>query len=100
MTFIFNPSLCVPVVRQVAAVEILLAVLAMVAGSLHSRAQSATQRVHPQFLYDWTPKAGVAFYAAYNDNLNYGFNAFSSAIVRSNGRTFFVKMSYLFRKSF
>lgn len=61
------------------------------------------QRVRAQFLYGWTPNPGTAFYAGYNDDLNYGFNAISSAIVpgfRRNGRTFFIKMSYLFRKSF
>jgi Domain of unknown function (DUF5916)/Carbohydrate family 9 binding domain-like len=61
------------------------------------------QRARAQFLYGWTPNPGTAFYAGYNDDLNYGFNAISSSIVpgfRRNGRTFFVKMSYLFRKSF
>ena len=61
------------------------------------------QRARMQFLYGWTPGPGTAFYAGYNDDLNYGFNAISSSIVpgfRRNGRTFFVKMSYLFRKSF
>jgi hypothetical protein len=61
------------------------------------------QRVRAQFLYGWTPNPGTAFYAGYNDDLNYGFNAISSSIIpgfRRNGRTFFVKMSYLFRKSF
>jgi hypothetical protein len=41
MTFIVNPSHRLRVVRQIAAVKILLAVLAMIAGSLHVRAQSA-----------------------------------------------------------
>jgi uncharacterized protein DUF5916/cellulose/xylan binding protein with CBM9 domain len=61
------------------------------------------QRVRAQFLYGWTPNPGTAFYAGYNDDLNYGFNAISSSIIpgfRRNGRTFFIKMSYLFRKSF
>lgn len=61
------------------------------------------QRVRSQFLLGWTPNPGTAFYAGYNDDLNYGFNPISSSIVpgfRRNGRTFFVKMSYLFRKSF
>ena len=34
MFFIVNPSHCLPVVRQIAAVKILFAVLAMTAGSL------------------------------------------------------------------
>jgi hypothetical protein len=61
------------------------------------------QRARSQFLLGWTPSPGTAFYAGYNDDLNYGFNAISSSIVpgfRRNGRTFFIKMSYLFRKSF
>jgi len=104
MTFIVNPSHRVPVVRQVAAVKIFFAMLAMIAGSTHVRAQSApAELVSAQFLYGWTPNPGTAFYAGYNDDLNYGFNAISSSIIpgfRRNGRTFFVKMSYLFRKSF
>ena len=61
------------------------------------------RRVRSQFLLGWTPNPGTAFYAGYNDDLNYGFNAVSSSIVpgfRRNSRTFFVKMSYLFRRSF
>ena len=61
------------------------------------------QRVRAQFLYGWTPNPGTASYGGYNDDLNYAFNAISSSIVpgfRRNGRTFFVKISYLFRKSF
>jgi len=61
------------------------------------------RRVRSQFLLGWTPNPGTAFYAGYNDDLNYGFNAISSSIVpgfRRNSRTFFVKMSYLFRRSF
>jgi len=61
------------------------------------------RRARSQFLLGWTPGPGTAFYAGYNDDLNYGFNAISSSIVpgfRRNSRTFFVKMSYLFRRSF
>jgi hypothetical protein len=61
------------------------------------------QRARAQFLLGWTPNPGTAFYAGYNDDLNYGFNTISSSIVpgfRRNGRTYFVKMSYLLRKSF
>jgi hypothetical protein len=39
------------------------------------------QRVRAQFLYGWTPNPGTAFYAGYNDDLNYGFNAISSSII-------------------
>jgi hypothetical protein len=61
------------------------------------------QRARGQFLLGWTPNPGTAFFVGYNDDLNYGFNAISREIVpgfRRNGRTFFIKMSYLFRKSF
>ena len=57
-----------------------------------------------QFLLGYTPNPGTAFYAGYNDDLNHrGFNPFSGGLepgFRRNGRTFFIKMSYLFRKSF
>ncbi|MEW6207853.1 MAG: DUF5916 domain-containing protein [Acidobacteriota bacterium] len=60
--------------------------------------------VRGQFLAGWTPNPGTAFYAGYNDNLNYnGFNPFTSHPERGfhrNSRVFFVKMSYLFRRSF
>jgi len=57
-----------------------------------------------QFLFGWTPNPGTAFYVGYNDDLNRnGFNRFTGQLepgFRRNGRTFFIKMSYLFRKSF
>ncbi len=57
-----------------------------------------------QFLLGYTPNPGTAFYLGYNDDLNRrGFNPFSGQLepgFRRNGRTFFIKMSYLFRKSF
>jgi hypothetical protein len=57
-----------------------------------------------QFLLGYTPNPGTALYVGYNDDLNRGgFNPFSGRLepgFRRNGRTFFVKMSYLFRKSF
>ena len=65
--------------------------------TLNSRARS-------QFLLGWTPSPGKSFYAGYNDDLNYNsVHPFSSQLVpgfRRNSRTFFVKMSWLFRKSF
>ncbi len=61
-------------------------------------------RVRGQFLFGYTPNPGTAFYAGYNDDLNRnGFNPFTGQLepgFRRNGRTFFIKMSYLFRKSF
>jgi hypothetical protein len=57
-----------------------------------------------QFLLGWTPNPGTAFYAGYNDDLNRnGFSPFTGQIepgFRRNGRTFFIKLSYLFRRSF
>jgi hypothetical protein len=60
--------------------------------------------VRGQFLLGWTPNPGTALYVGYNDDLNRnGFNPFTGDLepgFRRNGRTFFVKMSYLIRKSF
>ncbi len=57
-----------------------------------------------QFLLGYTPNPGTALYVGYNDDLSRsGFNPFSGKLepgFRRNGRTFFIKMSYLFRKSF
>jgi len=57
-----------------------------------------------QFLFGYTPNPGTAFYVGYNDDLNYnGNNPFTGQVepgFRRNGRTFFIKLSYLFRKSF
>ncbi len=65
---------------------------------------SIASNVKGQFLFGWTPNPGTAFYVGYNDDLNrHGFNPFTGQIepgFRRNGRTFFIKMSYLFRKSF
>ncbi len=60
--------------------------------------------IRGQFLLGWTPNPGTAFYVGYNDDLNRnGFNPFTGQIepgFRRNGRTFFIKMSYLYRRSF
>lgn len=64
--------------------------------------------VNGQYLFGWTPKPGTAFYVGYNDNLSYrGFNYFNplrgdlpETGFRRDSRTFFIKLSYLFRKSF
>ena len=56
-----------------------------------------------QFLFGWTPNPGTAFYVGYNDDVNRrGFSPFTGQLepgLRRNGRTFFIKMSYLFRHS-
>ncbi len=57
-----------------------------------------------QALFGWNPSPGTAFYVGYNDNFNYnGFNPYTGAFepgVGRNQRTFFIRASYLFRKSF
>jgi hypothetical protein len=61
-------------------------------------------RVRSQFLLGWTPSPGKSFYAGYNDDMNYNsLHPFQAEIIpgfRRNSRTFFVKWSWLFRKSF
>ncbi|HEX8181646.1 MAG TPA: DUF5916 domain-containing protein [Pyrinomonadaceae bacterium] len=61
-------------------------------------------RMRGQFLLGYTPNPGTAFYVGYNDDLNRnGFNPFNGNLepgFRRNGRTFFIKASYLFRRSF
>src|SRR5215213_1688328 len=61
-------------------------------------------RLRSQALFGWTPSPGTAFYAGYNDDLNYDSpNPFTTQIVpgfRRNARTFFIKASYLIRKGF
>jgi hypothetical protein len=65
---------------------------------------SLNANVTGQFLLGWTPNPGTAFYAGYNDDMNHnGYNPFTGVLepgFRRNGRTFFVKFSYLIRKSF
>ena len=60
-------------------------------------------RSRSQFLFGWTPNPGTAFYVGYNDDFNYrGFSPFTDRFepgFQRNGRTFFIKMSYLIRKS-
>jgi hypothetical protein len=66
--------------------------------------QTINSRLRSQLLFGWTPSPGTAFYAGYNDDMQYNFqNPITGAYtpgLRRNGRTFFIKMSYLFRKSF
>ncbi|HKY27458.1 MAG TPA: DUF5916 domain-containing protein [Pyrinomonadaceae bacterium] len=65
---------------------------------------SLEANVRGQFLLGWTPNPGTAFYVGYNDDINHnGFNRFTGQLepgFRRNGRTFFIKLSYLFRRSF
>jgi len=66
--------------------------------------ETLTANIRGQFLLGWTPNPGTALYLGYNDDLNRnGFSPFNGQLepgFRRNGRTFFIKMSYLFRKSF
>ncbi|HEX7177091.1 MAG TPA: DUF5916 domain-containing protein [Pyrinomonadaceae bacterium] len=61
-------------------------------------------RMRMQYLVGWAPNPGTNFYVGYNDDLNRnGLNPFTSDLepgFRRNGRLFFIKMSYLFRRSF
>jgi hypothetical protein len=63
-----------------------------------------SSRVRAQLLGGWTPSPGTSFYVGYNDDMNINEpNPFTREIVpgfRRNSRTFFVKASYLIRKSF
>jgi hypothetical protein len=65
---------------------------------------SITSSYRGQFLFGWTPNPGTALYVGYNDDMNRNFvNPFSGNLepgFRRNGRTFFIKASYLFRRSF
>ena len=61
-------------------------------------------RLRSQALFGWTPSPGTAFYAGYNDDLNYDSpHPFTQSLVpgfRRNSRTIFIKMSYLIRRGF
>jgi len=66
--------------------------------------ETLSSNARAQFLLGWTPNPGTAFYLGYNDDLTRnGFSPFTGQLepgFRRNGRTFFVKFSYLIRKSF
>lgn len=63
-----------------------------------------TGQVQSELLLGWTPNPGTSLYIGYNDDLNFnGFNPFTGQLepgFQRNGRTFFIKMSYLIRRSF
>lgn len=62
------------------------------------------RNVNGQFLFGWNPNPGTAFYVGYNDGFNYnGFSPITGQLeprFERNYRTFFIRASYLFRKSF
>jgi hypothetical protein len=63
-----------------------------------------SSRGQGQLLLGWTPSPGTAFFAGYNDSFNYhGYNPFTNVFesgYKRNNRTFFIRATYLFRKSF
>ena len=62
------------------------------------------RHLRPQLVVGWTPSPGTALYVGYNDDQSYnGFNPYTGLRepgLTGNGRTFFIKASYLFRRSF
>jgi hypothetical protein len=66
--------------------------------------ETLPHRLRGQFLFGYTPSPGTALYVGYNDDANIsGFSPVNGQLqpgFRRNGRTFFIKMSYLFRRSF
>lgn len=63
-----------------------------------------SKRFRPQIVLGWTPKPGTALYVGYSDDLSYNArNPYTGQFepgFQGNGRTFFIKASYLFKKSF
>ncbi|HRH42832.1 MAG TPA: DUF5916 domain-containing protein [Pyrinomonadaceae bacterium] len=60
-----------------------------------------SSRIFGQYTFSWTPSPGKALYVGYNDSWNYKGFAFGQpqpGFLQLN-RTFFIKMSYLFRRS-
>jgi len=59
--------------------------------------------INSQILFGWNPSPGKAFYVGYNDNSNYrAYNDYRNRFdegFRRDGRRFFIRFSYLFRKS-
>jgi hypothetical protein len=65
---------------------------------------SLNRHVRPQLVVGWTPSPGTAIYLGYNDDVSYnGYNPYTGRFepgLRGNGRSFFIKASYLFKRSF
>lgn len=59
-------------------------------------------RIFGQYTFGWTPSPGKAFYVGYNDKWSYNGYEFNPRVpgFAQLDRTFFIKFSYLFRKSF
>jgi len=66
--------------------------------------ETLPKRARGQFLLGWTPNPGTSFYAGYNDDVTVsGFHRFNGLFdpgLRRYERQFFIKASYLFRRSF
>jgi hypothetical protein len=64
---------------------------------------SLSSSLRGQYLFGWTPNPGTSLYVGYNDDLNHnGFSPFTGQHERGfhrNGRTFFIKTSYLIRRN-
>ena len=61
-----------------------------------------SHRIFGQYTFAWTPSVGKALYIGYNSNMSYkgyDFGQRQQGFLQLN-RTFFIKLSYLFRKSF
>jgi hypothetical protein len=65
---------------------------------------SLNRHVRPQLVVGWTPSPGTAIYLGYNDDVSYnGYNPYTGRFepgLRGNGRSFFIKAYYLFKRSF
>jgi hypothetical protein len=63
--------------------------------------ESLRAKIRAQLLFGWTPNPGTALYVGYNEDLHYnGYNPFTQIYepgLRRNSRTFFLKLSYIFR---
>lgn len=63
-----------------------------------------SKHFRPQIVGGWTPSPGTALYLGYSDDMSYnGYNPYTGQHepgIHGNGRTFFIKASYLFKKSF
>jgi hypothetical protein len=61
-------------------------------------------KLRGEFLLGWAPNPGTAFYIGYNNEVTRdGFSPFTGQLepgFRRNGQTFFIKISYLFRRNF
>jgi hypothetical protein len=64
---------------------------------------SLSAHLYGQYLFGWTPNPGTSFYIGYNDDrIVNGYDSITGVYhpgLQLNGRTFFVKLSYLFRES-